>query len=75
LKRSAEYHLFKREGEPGKPHDHTREVRIVRGGADETDGLEVVSRPLGARFPKGLMIAMNSRGRNFLVYSWADVMP
>jgi 3-phytase len=72
---SSEYHLYKREGEPGNPHDHAKEVRIVRGGADSTDGLEVTSRPLGPLFPSGLMVAMNSSGRNFLLYRWEDVMP
>ena len=75
LKGSSEYHLYRREGEPGNPHDHSKLVKTVRGGADETDGLEISSRPLGGRFAGGLMVAMNSGGRNFLVYSWDDVMP
>jgi len=75
LKGSAEYHIFKREGEPGQPHDHDQEVRIVKGGSDETDGLEVVSTPLGPRFPRGLMVTMNSSGKNFLIFDWNSVMP
>jgi 3-phytase len=71
---SSEYHLFLRQGEPGRPHDHTREIKVVRGGADSTDGLEVTSRPLGPKFPSGLMVAMNSAGKNFLVYRWEDVL-
>jgi 3-phytase len=70
---NSEYHLYRREGEPGRPHDHSRLVKVVRGGADSTDGLEVTSRPLGAMFPDGLMVAMNSSGRNFLLYRWEDV--
>jgi 3-phytase len=50
-------------------------VKIVRGGADSTDGLEITSRPLGPKFPRGLMVAMNSAGRNFLFYRWDEVMP
>jgi 3-phytase len=72
---NSEYHIYRREGEPGRPHDHTTLVKIVRGGADSTDGLEITSRPLGPRFPRGLMIAMNSAGRNFLLYRWDDIMP
>ena len=28
-------HVDPREGEPGNPHDHSRELNMVRGGADE----------------------------------------
>lgn len=72
---NSEYHVFRREGEPGNPHDHTKTVRVVRGGADQTDGLEITSRPLGPRFPRGIMIAMNSGPKNFLVFDWNAVMP
>jgi 3-phytase len=75
LKGNSEYHLYKREGEPGRPHDHSRLLGVVRGGADETDGLEVVSVPVGPRFPRGLMITMNSGPKNFLVFDWRDVQP
>ena len=54
-------------------HDHTKPLKVVRGGADSTDGLEIVSRPLGPKFPAGIMVAMNSSGRNFLIYRWEDV--
>lgn len=70
---NSEYHLYRREGEPGQPHNHSVLLRKVRGGADSTDGIEIVSRPLGPRFPAGLMVAMNSSGRNFLIYRWEDV--
>lgn len=70
---SSEYHVYRREGEPGRPHDHTKLLKVIRGGADGTDGLEISSRPLGAQFPSGLMVAMNSSGRNFLLYRWEDV--
>lgn len=73
IERNSEYRLYPREGEPGRPHDHDRLVKVVRGGADGTDGLEIVSRPVGPAFPTGMMIAMNSGGRNFLLYRWEDV--
>lgn len=75
IKGNSEYHLYRREGELGRPHDHQREVGVVRGGADETDGLEVVSAPLGPQFPRGLMAAMNSGPKNFLVFDWRKVEP
>jgi 3-phytase len=73
LSANSEYHIYRREGEPGRPHDHSRLLKVVRGGADSTDGLEIASRPLGPNFPGGLMVAMNSSGGNFLLYRWDDV--
>ncbi|MBI1786169.1 MAG: phytase [Acidobacteria bacterium] len=70
---NSEYHVYRREGEPGRPHDHGTLLKLVRGGADATDGLEIASRPLGPRFPWGLMVAMNSSGRNFLLYRWEEL--
>ncbi|RYG48886.1 phytase [bacterium] len=60
------YHVFRREGSNAK-------VGSFRIGADQTDGIEVVSTPLGPRFPQGLFIAMNSGGRNFKVAGWASI--
>jgi 3-phytase len=69
----SEYHVYAREGAAGNPHDHTREIAVLRGGADATDGIEVSSRPLGPGLPKGALIAMNSEPRNFLVFRWQDI--
>jgi 3-phytase len=65
-------HLYRREGEPGRPHEH-QEVAAFAIGADSTDGIDVVSSPLGAQFPDGLLVAMNSGPRNFLFYRWSDI--
>jgi 3-phytase len=70
---NSRYLIYRREGEPGAPHDHSKLLKIVRGGADSTDGLEITSRPLGPGFPAGLMVAMNSGARNFLLFRWEDV--
>jgi 3-phytase len=67
------FHVYRREGEPGRPHDHSRTLGTFRIGADSTDGLEVTSAPLGPEFPDGLLVAMNSTSRNFLMVRWADV--
>jgi 3-phytase len=66
-------HVYKREGEPGRPHDHSKVLLSFKGGADGTDGLDVSSAPLGPDFPDGLVIAMNSSARNFLLYRWHDI--
>ena len=50
LEGNSEYHVYPREGAPGNPHDHSREIAVVRGGADSTDGLEISSSALGPRF-------------------------
>lgn len=70
---NSHYHVYRREGGPGGPHDHAQMIKCVRGGADATDGIEVVSAPVGPRFPNGLLVVMNSGPKNFLVYRWEDV--
>jgi outer membrane receptor protein involved in Fe transport len=67
------FHMYKREGEPGRPHDHSAELLSFTGGADGTDGLDVTSAPLGPDFPDGLLVAMNSSSRNFLLFRWRDI--
>ena len=67
------FHVYKREGEPGRPHDHSKELFRFQVGADGTDGLDVTSAPLGPDFPDGLMVAMNSTSRNFLLVRWRDI--
>ena len=70
---NSEYHFYKREGEPGRPHDHTSEIAVLAGEADATDGIEISSRPLGPGLSQGVMVAMNSSAQNFLVFRWQDV--
>ncbi len=67
------FHLYRREGELGRPQDHSAEVLSFTAGADSTDGLDVTSTPLGPDFPDGLVVAMNSASRNFLFYRWSDI--
>jgi hypothetical protein len=53
----------RREGAPWNPHDHS-EVQTVVTVSDDTDGLDVTaSSPAG--FPRGMLVMMNARGRNF----------
>jgi 3-phytase len=67
------FHVYAREGEPGRPHDHSRTIATFRIGADDTDGLEVTSGTLDPDFPGGMLVAMNSAGRNFLLVRWQDI--
>ena len=70
---SSRYLIYRREGGPGNPHDHSQVLKVVEGGADSTDGIEVTSAALGPSFPNGLLVVMNSGPRNFLLYRWEDV--
>lgn len=63
---NAAWHIFPRTGQP-------RLLKVILSGADETDGIEVTSAPLGPQFPNGLLVAMNSAGKNFLLFRWEDI--
>ena len=67
------FHVYRREGEPARPHDHSRELFAFTGGADATDGIDVTSMPLGPDFPEGMLVSMNSSARNFLLFSWRTI--
>jgi 3-phytase len=72
LERGSQFHVYRREGAPDNPHDHTELLKVFSGGSDATDGIEITAEPLPG-FPHGLMVAMNSAPRNFLLYRWDDV--
>jgi 3-phytase len=36
-------------------------------GTDETDGIDICAKPMGAQYPRGIMVAMNSKGKNFAI--------
>ena len=63
--------IFRREGEPGKPHEH-RSMVTIPVSAMETDGLEVTSYPVSPRFPRGVLIMM-STDKRFHIFDWRDV--
>lgn len=65
------YHVFRREGDV-TPHVHAP-IKILAGGADATDGIEVSSVALGPIFPAGMLVAMNSGKKNFLVFDWKNL--
>ncbi len=65
------FRIFRREGEPGDPHDH-RALKVVFVSTNESDGSEVTNAALDDRFPSGLFVAM-SDNRTFHYYSWDDI--
>lgn len=69
---ASRYLLYRREGSPASPHDHSEVVAVIEGGADETDGIDATSTSLGSPWPKGLLVAMNSGPRNFLFFAWRE---
>jgi 3-phytase len=73
VKGNSRYLLYRREGTAADPHDHSEVVAVIEGGADSTDGIDATSRPLGRAWPKGMLAAMNSAGKNFFLYNWADI--
>lgn len=71
--RTAGIVVYRRTTDGKLPCTDSKPAAVLTGGADDTDGIEVTSRALGKRFPKGIFVAMNSSGRNFLIYSWDDI--
>lgn len=63
----SKLHIYPRYGKQSQP------IATVQTGADATDGLDACAFNLGAPFQIGMVIAMNSAGRNFWVYRWADI--
>jgi 3-phytase len=66
---NSEFHVYRREGAPGNPNDHTELLKVFSGSSDATDGIEIAAEALPG-FPHGLMVAMNSAPKNFLLYRW-----
>jgi 3-phytase len=63
----SKLHIYPRFGVQRTP------ILTLRTGADKTDGLDASAHNFGAPFEKGLVVAMNSEGRNFWLYRWADI--
>jgi 3-phytase len=76
------YAVYRREA----PHTFVGRFHVVANealgidGSSETDGLDVVSAPLGADYPAGLLVVQDGRNlmpaqrQNFKYVSWQDVM-
>jgi 3-phytase len=63
--------VFAREGTSANPHDHPA-LAVIPIVSRETDGIEVTAAPLGAGFPRGVLVTMSSDG-TFHFYRWEDV--
>lgn len=61
------FNVYKREGEPGSPHSHTR-VAVIPLSASQSDGSDMLSVSLPG-FPGGLFVTM-SDDLTFQYYSW-----
>ena len=57
----------------GQQNDHSRQLAVLSGNADATDGLEVSSRSLGPGLPRRAMLAMTSQSQDFLIFRWQDI--
>ena len=65
------FHIYKREGEPGDPHNH-KEVKVVDVSTNNSDGSDVTNVSLDPRFRGGCFVAM-SDNKTFQYYSWAVI--
>ncbi len=66
------FQIFSREGSSGNPHQHVL-IKSVHLSTLESDGSDVVARPLNSTFTKGLFVAM-STDKTFHYYRWEDLM-
>ncbi|MBN8822988.1 MULTISPECIES: phytase [unclassified Spirosoma] len=66
-----QFHIFRREGEPGHPNEH-KLLKVVKVAAQVSDGSDVTNVALGKQFPHGLFVAM-SEGKTFHYYRWEDI--
>jgi 3-phytase len=64
--------VFRREGEPGAPHEHPLVTTIAVRGSRQTDGLDVTGTGVPG-FPAGLLAKHDSKSRRFVLYSWDDI--
>ncbi len=65
--------IYRREGDYGNGMQHRLIATLNTLGSFETDGIEVTSQPIPGRFPMGFLVKHNSPGRQFMVYSWANI--
>ena len=62
------FNVYPREGDAGNSNQYTR-LAEVPVSAIECDGAEAIATPIGAKFPKGMLVAM-SNGMVFHYYDW-----
>jgi 3-phytase len=67
-------HMYRRDGVVGDPHKQDPSTAVVTTMADSTDGIDATTTALGPAFPHGLLVMMNSTGRNFQLYDLGQLM-
>jgi len=65
------FQVFSREGTKIKPFEHTL-LKIVPVAARQSDGSEVLAKPVNGLFKHGLFVAM-SDDKTFHFYRWEDI--
>lgn len=65
------FQVFSREGTREAPYEH-KWLKTVPVSAQESDGSETVTVPLGPAFPHGMFVAM-STDKTFHIYKWEDI--
>jgi 3-phytase len=66
IRHGSRLHVYRREG----AHEP---VGVVATSAVSTDGIEVLSTPLGPRYPRGIAVLMDNARNGFQLYDWRDV--
>lgn len=67
---AGKFHIFDRKADASGKHPL---IKIVKVGAEKSDGSDVTALPLNGTFAKGLFVAM-SEGKVFHYYRWEDLM-
>lgn len=65
------FRIFRREHPPEETGGHEF-VASIQVAATDSDGSDVTARPMGPRFPKGMLVAMSS-DRTFHYYDWREI--
>lgn len=50
-----------------------RKAAIIPTPCDSTDGLDATTTPLGPDFPEGMLVMMNSKDKNFMLFDLREV--
>lgn len=48
-------------------------IAILQTPSDTTDGIDATNKPLGPEFPEGMLVMMNSKDKNFLLFDLREV--
>lgn len=67
IENGSRLHVFRREDPQNKF------VVVIPTKADETDGIEVTSKPMGGEFWCGMLVMMDSKNKRFLFTPWSEV--